>query len=69
VIFAAMARSVLQMAYGTPEGAVPGPARTQEAWAVLPPMALGAIVLALGVYMPAWLVKALSDAAQAAGVH
>jgi hypothetical protein len=32
-------------------------------------MALGAIVLALGVYMPPWLQTALSDAARAAGVH
>jgi hydrogenase-4 component F len=70
IIFVAMARIVLQMAYGTPEADFDaGPGRGREAWAVLPPMALGALVLVLGVYMPAWLQKALSEAARAAGVH
>jgi formate hydrogenlyase subunit 3/multisubunit Na+/H+ antiporter MnhD subunit len=69
IIFVAMARSVLQMAYGTPEGTARESARAPEVWAVLPPMALGALVLALGVYLPAWLQEALSGAAQAAGVR
>jgi len=69
VAFAAMARIVLRMAYGSPAGIAVDPERSRGAWAVVPPMALGAVVLALGLCLPDWLQSALTEAAAAAGVR
>ena len=67
VVFVAMARIVLRMAYGSPAGIAVDPERSRGAWAVVPPMALGAAVLALGLCLPDWLQSALTEAAAAAG--
>ncbi len=69
VAFAAMARIVLRMAYGSPAGIVVEPERSRGAWAVVPPLALGVVVLALGLCLPDWLHSALTAAAAAAGVR
>jgi hydrogenase-4 component F len=69
IAFAAMARIVLRMAYGSPEGIAVEPDRTRGAWAVWPPLALGAVVLTLGLCLPDWLQSALAAAAAAAGVR
>ncbi|MCE5326936.1 MAG: hypothetical protein LLG01_11040 [Planctomycetaceae bacterium] len=68
VAFAAMARIILPMVFGTrtPEVcATPAPGR-EPLWAVAPPAALCAAALTLGVYMPPWLDAVLK---QAAGGH
>ena len=70
VIFVAMARILLPMVYGEAEkSAGLGAGHGRNAWAILPPMALGAVVLALGLYLPAWLQQALAGAARAAGIQ
>jgi hydrogenase-4 component F len=69
IVFAAMARIVLRMAYGSPAGLAVEPERSRGAWAVWPPLALGAVVLALGLCLPDWLQSALTAAATAAGVR
>ncbi|HSV94054.1 MAG TPA: proton-conducting transporter membrane subunit [Desulfobacterales bacterium] len=69
VAFAAMARIVLRMAYGSPAGIAVEPERSRGAWAVVPPLALGAVVLTLGLCLPDWLRSALTSAAAAAGVR
>ncbi len=70
VIFVAMARIVLPMVYGeTDHTAGLGSGHGRNAWAILPPMVLGAAVLTLGLYLPAWLQQALAGAARAAGIQ
>ena len=65
VIFVGMASLVLGMALGEP---APGtPVVRESAWLVAGPMALAAIVLLLGVYIPAPLHDALARAAAALG--
>jgi hydrogenase-4 component F len=73
VVFVAMARIVLPMAFGLP-GAAAGPPqetaparRREPAWSVLPPLALGAGVLALGFYIPPPLWNLLREAASVTG--
>lgn len=74
VIFVAMARLILPMAFGSPTKAAAaaemaqGPTR-EPAWSVIPPLVLGAIVLVLGVFVPAPLWDALREAAAAIGGH
>jgi formate hydrogenlyase subunit 3/multisubunit Na+/H+ antiporter MnhD subunit len=73
VIFVAMARLVLPMAFGSPgrpgaDGIAEGRAG-EPAWSVVPPLALGLIALILGVFVPEPLWNALRQAASAAGVH
>jgi hydrogenase-4 component F len=70
VIFVGMARIVLPMVYGeADETAGLGSGHGRDAWAVLPPMALGAAVLMLGLYLPPWLQQALTGAVRAAGIQ
>ncbi len=69
IAFAAMARIVLPMAWGSAEGIAIEPDRVRGGWAVWPPMALGAVVLVLGLCLPDWLQSALTGAAHAAGVR
>jgi hydrogenase-4 component F len=69
IAFAAMARIVLPMAWGSAEGIAIEPDRVRGGWAVWPPMALGLVVLTLGVCLPDWLQTALAQAAAAAGVR
>ena len=69
IAFAAMARIVLRMAWGSAEGVAIEPDRVRGGWAVWPPMALGIVVLALGVCLPEWLQTAVTQAAAAAGVR
>jgi hydrogenase-4 component F len=65
VVFAAMAGTVLPMVLG-PAPAATG--RAREPWsAVLPPVLLGAAVLALGVQVPPALVRLLAEAARLVG--
>jgi hydrogenase-4 component F len=68
IVFVAMARVVLPMAYGLPAAAktpsLPAPTGPREsAWSVVPPAVLLTAVLALGVCMPGWLTDALQKAA------
>jgi hydrogenase-4 component F len=74
VIFAAMARIVLPMAFGVPETAgeagataVPPSGRAEPLSAVVPVAALGAVALVLGVYVPAALWNFLQGAARLGG--
>jgi hydrogenase-4 component F len=65
VVFVAMAALVLPMALGP---APPSRPRRREPWtAVLPPAALGAAVLALGLWIPAPLARLLEAAAALLG--
>ncbi|NLF31604.1 MAG: NADH dehydrogenase FAD-containing subunit [Planctomycetes bacterium] len=67
MIFVAMARLVLPMAFG--EAPQPSQPAREPAWAVAPPLVLGAGALVLGLYVPGPLWNALADAAAAVGVH
>jgi hydrogenase-4 component F len=65
VIFVGMAVLILEMALGSPE---PGTVPVREGgWLVVGPIALAAIVLMLGVYIPGPLNDALTRAAVALG--
>jgi hydrogenase-4 component F len=65
VIFVGMATLILEMALGSPE---PGTVPVRESgWLVVGPIALAAIVLMLGVYIPGPLNDALTRAAVALG--
>lgn len=68
VIFVAMARLILPMAFGSPEGGETAAPVQEPAWSVVPPIALGIIILALGLFVPAALWNALRDAAAVFGV-
>ncbi|MDD4892109.1 MAG: proton-conducting transporter membrane subunit, partial [Phycisphaerae bacterium] len=64
-VFVAMARIVLPMAYGE---ARPGDRPIREPWrSTWPLAAMGAAVLALGVYQPGWLGAVLRGAAACVG--
>ena len=67
LVFIGMAGVVLRMAQGAPSGAAPQPP-VREAWtSIAPPLALGACILMLGVYVPAPLRNMLEDAARILG--
>jgi hydrogenase-4 component F len=67
VIFIGMAAAVLRMAYGTPSPTALA-AQPRDTWrTTLPPMALGGLVLMLGVYLPPPLEELLRRAAEAVG--
>ncbi len=65
VIFVGMAKMILDIAWGEPMGQG-GPAR-ESVWLIGGPVALGALVLMLGLYLPAPLRAVLGDAARALG--
>lgn len=68
LIFIAMALIVLRMAQGKPAGGKADGAPLKESWlAVAPPAALGALTLALGLYLPPFLETLLREAALALG--
>jgi hydrogenase-4 component F len=68
IIFVGMATSVLRMYQGVPEPAAPIRWTAPEpAWAVAPSLALLAIVLLLGLYLPPPLDRLLHEAARALG--
>ena len=73
VIFVGIAGMILELAYGKPvassQGARRGAASTERAALVLAPALLAAIVLLLGVYIPAPLADALARAAAVLGGH
>jgi hydrogenase-4 component F len=76
VVFVGMATIVLSMAFGpAPEAigaALPQTnmaARREPAWSVVPALALGLAVFALGVYVPPQLGTLLAQAAAALGVN
>jgi len=72
VIFVGIASMILDMAYGAPMEAtvghrpLPG-GHMEPAWMLLGPAVLAALVLLLGVFIPAWLGNALTLAARALG--
>ncbi len=65
--FIGMATICLRMAQGEPAGGWEGPPHFEPVLAVAPPLALGLLVLALGIWVPAGLHAALLDAARAVG--
>jgi hydrogenase-4 component F len=67
VIFVAMARIVLPMAFGEPSPAALPSRPRRDLWSLVPASALGAAVLALGVYVPPQLWAFLQQAAAAVG--
>lgn len=73
VVFAAMARAVLPMVFGQPLEDASGQAiqrvRHEPAWSVLPAIALGAVVLVMGLYVPSRLWDFLREASSIIGVH
>jgi hydrogenase-4 component F len=62
VIFVGMSVPVLRMVQGPTPPAVTGKAR-EDFFAVAPPLALGALVLTLGVFLPESLIQTLARAA------
>jgi hydrogenase-4 component F len=70
IIFAGIAAMILEMVYGTPPGAAPDAVpRRERIQLVVAPALLAALVLGLGVYLPAPLAEALRAAAVALGGH
>jgi len=72
VVFVAMARLVLPMAFGEPASLAAGettPRPREPAWAILPPLGLAMLALALGLFVPQSLWDVLSQAAAAIGAH
>ncbi|MBN1553569.1 MAG: NADH dehydrogenase FAD-containing subunit [Phycisphaerae bacterium] len=74
VIFVAMARLVLPMAFGRAESTLDSkevlPVNHKEAaWTVVPPLAMGGVVLVLGVYVPPALWDFLQAVAAGIGVR
>jgi hydrogenase-4 component F len=67
LIFVGFATIMLRMAHGAPSISEPEMPRREPWLAILPPTALAAAVLALGVYVPAALSNLLHDAASALG--
>lgn len=66
VIFISMARLMPPMAFGIPAAQI----KTKEPlWAVAPPLALGLIVLTMGLYVPESLWNAIRAAAGAIGAN
>jgi hydrogenase-4 component F len=66
LIFISMGSAVLGMVLG-PAPAAAAPARRESLWLVAPPAALLALVLLLGVWLPAGLRQALAAAAAGIG--
>lgn len=73
VIFVGIAAMILELAYGKPTarlaGAVSGERGGERTWLVVAPTVLAALVLMLGVFIPAPLANALARAAVALGGH
>ncbi|NLX03857.1 MAG: NADH dehydrogenase FAD-containing subunit [Phycisphaerae bacterium] len=69
VIFAAMARIVLPMAFGQADADVPSSDRKEAAWSVAPPLAMAAASLVLGLYVPVSFWDFLQSVASRIGVH
>jgi hydrogenase-4 component F len=69
VIFIAMARTVLPMVFGHPaETATPSRNTEPEpSWFTGPAMALGACILVLGLYVPSFVWRLVTEAAGVAG--
>jgi hydrogenase-4 component F len=67
VVFFGMAATMTRMAQGTGPLVPPGASRGESRLAVLPPLLLAAMVLLLGLYLPAPLSDALRSAAGALG--
>ncbi|MFB3789116.1 MAG: proton-conducting transporter membrane subunit, partial [bacterium] len=67
VIFMGMAATFLRTARGLPRPDRVLPRRAESWLTVLPPMALGALVFLLGVYIPPSLNRVLHDAARILG--
>lgn len=67
LVFIGMATVVLRMAQGSPAGGWYAPPHFEPALAVGPPVALGALVLLLGVYIPPFFQTALQNAAALVG--
>jgi NADH:ubiquinone oxidoreductase subunit 5 (subunit L)/multisubunit Na+/H+ antiporter MnhA subunit len=74
VIFVAMARLVLPMAFGNPTETLAANHNTpvvqnESAWLTLPPLALGVGSLVLGVYVPSGLWEFLRSVAAGIGAQ
>ena len=73
VIFVAMARIILPMAFGTPPAnapdATPLERRREPLWSVLPGFVLGGVVLVLGVYVPPAMWSLLREAVSLMGLQ
>ena len=67
IIFIGMAGTFLKMSQGMPEGVAQAPARRESLAMTLPPLALSAAVLLLGVYVPLPLQAVLRQAAAQLG--
>jgi hydrogenase-4 component F len=67
VIFVGMAATMTRMAQGSDPGRAGGAVPRESALAIGPPLALGLVVLALGLYLPPSLDAVLHRAAQALG--
>lgn len=65
--FVAMSMICLRMAQGTPPGGWEGPPHVEPLLAIGPPMALGVLVLLLGLYVPQRLSMVLHEAARMLG--
>jgi hypothetical protein len=68
-IFAAMGSAMLGMIQGTPASLTPAPHQQEResGWLVGPPAVLLGLALALGLWLPAGLQRALAQAATAIG--
>jgi hydrogenase-4 component F len=66
LVFVAMGAAVLGMTLGEPAAGAAAPGR-EDPWRVLPPLALLALTVFLGLYLPAGLRQALASAAGALG--
>ncbi len=66
LIFVGMATIVLRMVQG-PAGFLPGEAKRERWWAILPPALLGLGVLVLGLYVPPVLQQVLENAGHTLG--
>ncbi len=70
VIFVAMARLVLPMAFGQADkGDMKTHSRSEPAWSVAPAIAMGCVVLVLGLYVPGRLWDFLQSAATQIGAY
>jgi hydrogenase-4 component F len=67
VIFLGMMTAMLGMAQGREQGEALQWQGGESLWAVAPPAALGALVLALGLYVPECVRAAIEQAARALG--
>lgn len=67
LIFIGMMTAVLRMAQGRPSDGGTPVVRSEPVLAILPPVVLGALVLMLGLYVPAVVQRLLLEAARALG--